>query len=179
MLVMIPLALDEVIAMGQYVVRSLKAGEPFLRTFLRGGADPAARADERPGFEAPLKTQVAAATWGVTVPWTLAASSALGAWLMFTPLVFGTTAAMADGDHIVGGLAITVAIIAMAEVARPLRFVNVGFGLWLVAAPWLMSGASGLATANSVIAGLALVALSLPRGRRSGEHYGGWDRFVV
>jgi len=180
MLVMIPLALDEVIAMGQYVVRSLKAGQPFLRTFLMGGADPASQPDERPAFEAPLKTQVAAATWGVTVPWTLAASTVLGAWLMFTPLVFGTSGAMADSDHIVGGLVITVAIIAMAEVARPLRFVNVAFGLWLVAAPWLLSGVpSGLATVNSVIVGLALVGLSLPRGRRSAEHYGGWDRFVV
>ncbi|HUE44741.1 MAG TPA: vitamin K epoxide reductase family protein [Aestuariivirgaceae bacterium] len=180
MLVMIPLALDEVIAMGQYVLRSRKAGEPFLRIFLRGGPDPAARPDDRPGFEAPLKTQVSAATWGVTVPWTLAAFSGLGAWLMFTPLIFGTTGSMADSDHIVGGLVITIAIIAMAEVARPLRFVNVGFGLWLVAAPWLLSGAgSGLATVNSVIAGLALVALSLPRGRRSAEHYGDWDRFVV
>jgi hypothetical protein len=79
------------------------------------------------------------------VPWQLAAASVLGAWLMFTPLVFGTTGAMADSDHIVGGLVITVAIIAMAEVARPLRFVNVGFGLWLVAAPWLLSGAGSSA----------------------------------
>ncbi|MFW6076528.1 MAG: NAD-dependent epimerase/dehydratase family protein, partial [Hyphomicrobiales bacterium] len=117
MLVMIPLALDEVIAMGQYMVRSLKAGQPFLRTFLMGGPDPASRPDDRPGFEAPLKTQVAAATWGVTVPWTLVATSVLGAWLMFTPLVFGTTAGMANSDHIVGGLVITVSIIAMAEVA--------------------------------------------------------------
>jgi hypothetical protein len=179
-LVMIPLALDEVIAMGQYMVRSCKAGGPFLRTFLRGGPDPAARAEDRPGFEAPLKAQVAAATWGVTVPWQLAAASGLGAWLMFTPLVFATSGAMADSDHIVGGLVITVAVIAMAEVARPFRLVNVGSGLWLVAAPWLLSDVpSGLATANSVIAGLALVALSLPRGRRSAERYGSWDRFVV
>jgi hypothetical protein len=85
MLVMIPLALDEVIAMGQYMLRSLKAGQPFLRTFLIGGPDPAARPDDRPGFEAPLRTQIAAATWGVTVPWTLVATSVLGAWLMFTP----------------------------------------------------------------------------------------------
>jgi nucleoside-diphosphate-sugar epimerase len=180
MLVMIPLALDEVIAMGQYMVRSLKAGEPFLRTFLMGGRDPAAEPDERPGFEAPLKTQIAAATWGVTVPWTLAAAAGLGAWLMFTPLVFGTADTMADSDHMVGGLVVTVAIIAMAEVARPVRFVNVLFGLWLIAAPWLLSGVpSALATAHSVAVGIALIALSLPRGRRSEEHYGGWERFVV
>ena len=180
MLVMIPLALDEVIAMGQYMLRALKAGEPFWRTFVMGGRDPAARPDERPGFEAPLKTQLAAAAWGVTVPWTLAVACVLGVWLMFTPLVFGTRLAMADSDHIVGGLAITISIIAMAEVARPLRFLNLPLGLWLIAAPWLLSGVpSGFATVNSVIAGLALIALSLPRGRRSAEHYGGWDRLVV
>jgi hypothetical protein len=33
--------------------------------------------------------------------------------------------------------------------------------------------------ANSLLVGAALIALSLPRGRRSAEHYGGWDRFVV
>src|SRR3546814_7279513 len=31
MLVMIPLALDEVVAMGQYMLRSMRAGRPFLR----------------------------------------------------------------------------------------------------------------------------------------------------
>jgi hypothetical protein len=87
---------------------------------------------------------------------------------------------MADSDHIVGGLVITVAIVAMAEVARPLRFINVALGLWLIAAPWLLDGAgSWVAVADSLLAGAALIALSLPRGRRSAEHYGGWDRFVV
>ena len=180
MLVMIPLALDEVIAMGQYMLRSLQAGEPFLRTFLMGGPDPAAKPDQRPGFEAPLQTQVAAAAWGVTMPWTLIAASVLGAWLMFTPLVFATTLAMADSDHVVGGLAVTISIIAMAEVARPLRFLNLPLGLWLIAAPWLLSGVpSTVAVLHGVAAGLALMGLSLPRGRRSQEHYGGWDRFVV
>jgi hypothetical protein len=30
-----------------------------------------------------------------------------------------------------------------------------------------------------VIVGLALIGISLPRGRRSEEHYGGWDRLIV
>ena len=180
MLVMIPLALDEVIAMGQYMLRALQAGEPFWRTFLMGGRDPAARPDDRPGLAAPLQSQFAAAAWGVTVPWTLAAATGLGAWLMFTPLVFGTVDTMADSDHIVGGLAVTISVIAMAEVARPLRFLNLPLGLWLIAAPWLLSGVpSSVAALHGVAAGVALLALSLPRGRRSKEHYGGWDRFVM
>ena len=39
-----PISLDEVIATGQYMVRSVQAGRPFLRTFLAGGPDPAALA---------------------------------------------------------------------------------------------------------------------------------------
>ena len=30
-----------------------------------------------------------------------------------------------------------------------------------------------------LVAGLALIGLSLPRGRRSAEHYAGWDRLVL
>ena len=86
---------------------------------------------------------------------------------------------MADSDHVVGALVITVAVIATAEVARALRFINAGFGLWLVTAPWMLDGASMLAAWASVGIGLGLVALSLPRGARSKEHYASWDRYVV
>jgi hypothetical protein len=30
-----------------------------------------------------------------------------------------------------------------------------------------------------VVAGSGLAALSLPRGTRSREHYGGWDRYIL
>lgn len=116
---------------------------------------------------------------GITLPWTLLASMAIGAVLMFTRLLFGSQGAVANSDHVVGALAITVAIIATAEVARPLRFVNVLLGAWLMIAPWALQGASGLGTAASIVLGLVLAALSLPRGRRSSEHYASWDRFVV
>lgn len=113
------------------------------------------------------------------MPWTLAASIAVGVLLMLTRLVFGTTSAMANSDHVIGALVLTVAIIATAEVARALRFVNAAFGAWLVAAPFLLDGANGSATVASVILGLALVGLSLPRGKRSREHYAGWDKYVL
>lgn len=179
MLVMIPLALDEVVAMGQYMVRSDRAGRPLFRTFFQGGPDPAGQRDRRPGFGAPLRTQFQAMAWGVTVPWQLAASCVVGAWLMFSPAIFGTQGALADSDHLVGAMIITIAVIAMAEVARPLRFLNVPFGLWLVAALWLLQGATIEAGLSGVVSGLLVVGLNLPRGRRSKEHYAGWDRVVV
>jgi nucleoside-diphosphate-sugar epimerase len=180
MLIMIPLTLDEVVAMGQYMLRSVGAGRPFWRTFFRGGPDPLARVDTRyTGFEAPISKQVSAASWGVTLPWTLLASCVLGAWLMFSRMTFATAGAIANNEHVIGALVITIAICAMAEVARPLRFLNLLFGLWMLAAPLLLAGAHARAVANDMLTGLLLIALSLPRGARSPEHYGAWDHYVV
>ncbi len=179
MLIMIPYSLDELVAMGQFLVQGHGRGEPFWRTFFMGGADPNGGHDHKPGFEAPLSAVVASAARGVTVPWTLVASAILGIWLMFSRLIFGTVPPMADSDHLVGALIITVAVIAMAEVGRALRFVNALLGLWLIAAPWLVSGAGTVATWASVMVGVAVILLSLSRGSRSDEHYGSWDRYIV
>ncbi len=178
MLVMIPFAIDEVVAMGQYLWWVHCTGKPVWRTFFRGGAVEGGKADAADALSSPR------GFWqdtvrGITLPWTLLASIAIGAILMFTRLLFGSQGTMANSDHVVGALAITVAIIATAEVARPLRFVNVLLGAWLIIAPWALQGASGLGTAASVVLGLVLAALSLPRGRRSSEHYASWDRFVI
>lgn len=178
MLIMIPFALDEVIAMGQFLYWSWCQGKPLMTVFFRGDAVEGGRENNSDALTSP------AAFWadtirGVTLPWTLGASMFIGAFLMLTRLVLGTSGTMANGDHIVGSLTLTVAIIATAEVARPLRFINVLFGIWLVAAPWLLDGASTVSTAISVVLGFALIGCSLPRGRRSKEHYAGWDRYVI
>ena len=179
MLIMIPLSLDELVAMGQFLVQSHRRGEPFWRTFFKGGAQPYQGQGEHAEFDAPLAASLASAVRGVNLPWTLVASALLGAFLMFTRIVFGTVPPMANSDHLVGALIVTFAVMAMAEVGRTLRFVNIGFGLWLVFAPWLLAGASTFASWVGVLIGLSVVALSLPRGKSSSEHYGAWDRLVV
>ncbi len=179
MLVMIPYMLDEVVAMVQFQTASTRRGRPFWRTFFMGDAMPGGGRDDKPGVGDAVPRAVASALRGVTVPWTLAASVVLGVWIMFSRLTFGTVPPMADSDHLVGALVVTTAVIAMAEVTRAARFLNLLFAAWLVAAPWLLDGAGGVAAAHSVIAGIVLAGLSLPRGRLSGERYGGWDRYVV
>ncbi|PLU83153.1 hypothetical protein BMJ22_07020, partial [Sinorhizobium medicae] len=62
---------------------------------------------------------------------------------------------------------------------RPVRFLNVVLGAWVAASPLLLDGGSAIGTLADVAMGLALIALSLPRGTRSEEHYGGWDRAIV
>ncbi len=178
MLIMIPFALDEVIAMGQYLYWSKREGKPLIKTFFKGGAAPGGEVDENDYMSSP-STIWNDTVRGVTLPWTLTASMAVGAFLMLTRLVLGTEGAMANSDHLIGALVITVAIIATAEVARALRFLNIAFGLWLAIAPFVLSGGNSASTIVSLAAGVALIGLSLPRGRRSQEHYAGWDRFVL
>src|SRR3546814_5722185 len=94
-------------------------------------------------------------------------------------MILGSEGAMANSDHVVGSLVITVAIIATAEVARALRFINVALGAWLIAAPFLLTGVGHVGAIMSVVVGIELIGLSLPRGKRSAEHYASWDKYVI
>jgi len=179
MAVMIPYALNEFVAMGQFLVWARKQGKPFWRTFWEGDAMEGGSADTSKGLVATPREQIAQATRGVTYPWTLLLSMAIGVWLTFTRVTFDSAGAMADSDHMVGLLVLTFTIIALAEVGRATRFINIPFGIWLIAAPWLLDGvASPLAIWNGVICGVLLIALAIPRGKIR-DSYAGWDRYIV
>jgi uncharacterized membrane protein len=179
MAVMIPYSLNEFVAMGQFLVWSRKQGKPFWRTFWTGDAMDGGSDDTSKGLAAAPREQWAQATRGVTYPWTLMLSIAIGVWLTFTRLSLDSFGAMANSDHLVGLLVVTFTIIALAEVARSVRFINIAFGAWLIAAPWLLDGvASPLAAWSGVICGVLLIVLALPRGRIR-DSYAGWDRYIV
>ena len=179
MTVMIPYSLNEFVAMGQFLVSARKQGKPFWRTFWTGDAMEGGSDDTSKGLVATPREQIAQATRGVTYPWTLTLSIAIGVWLTFTRVAFDSSGAMADSDHLVGLLVVTFSIMAWAEVGRAIRFINIPLGAWLMAAPWLLDGiASPLATWNGVICGAILIALAIPRGRIK-DSYAGWDRYVV
>ncbi|HEX6266076.1 MAG TPA: vitamin K epoxide reductase family protein [Burkholderiales bacterium] len=176
MIVQIPYSLDELLATGQFLLRRRRAGQNLLRVFLFGGTDegrppgtPPAEFERAPGQV--LRDMLAG---GVNLPWNLAASMLIGGWLMFTRLALGATGAMANADHLIGALVITVSAIACAEVARPLRFLNILLGGALLVTPFAFGGA----LVPSLLCGLALVLLSLRRGRIDGR-YGSWNRYLV
>jgi hypothetical protein len=175
MLVMIALTLDEVVAMGQYLVQARREGQPLWQVFWLGGTLAEGARAERP--TRPAVVSAKAMVWGVALPWNLLASAAVGLWLMAAPSVLGSTPPISHSDHLLGALVVTVAVIALADVGRALRFVNVLFGAWFIAAPWLLSGGTAVSAGNDVIAGVALILLSLPRGP-VGERYGSWQRFI-
>jgi nucleoside-diphosphate-sugar epimerase len=178
--VLIPYSLDELVATYQFLMQSKRAGRSLWRTFWVGGSLPGGGCDANPDIDSPpgvvLKTFL---TGGVTFPRTLVLCVAIGALLMCTRLLFGTEGAMANSDHVIGCLIITIAVTALAEVGRPVRLLNVPVGAWLIVAPFVLEGATMLASIAGVLMGGALILLSLPRGRLSGEHYGGWDKVIV
>ncbi|HET6467908.1 MAG TPA: NAD-dependent epimerase/dehydratase family protein [Geminicoccaceae bacterium] len=178
--ILIPYSIDEVLATLQFLWRSWRADRPFWRTFFQGGAPLAEGQDPVRDLELPASAFLREfVQGGVNYPWQLVSCVAIGVLLMATPLLLGTRAPLAHSDHVMGCLAIAIAVTAMAEVVRPIRFLNVLVGLWVAASPFLLAGGGDVATVADVVLGLGLAALSLPRGSISGEHYGGWDRLIL
>jgi hypothetical protein len=176
MLIMVSLTLDEVVAMGEFLLVARREGQPLWRTFWAGGtlseASGGGPVTVRPDVVSP-----AATVWGVTVPWSLVGSITLGLWLMFVPDVFGSRPPAAHSDHLVGALIVTFATVALADVGRMARFVNVPLGVWVMAAPWLLDGATAGTAWSDAIVGALVILLSVPRGRVV-ERYGGFERFI-
>lgn len=184
MLAQIPYSLDELVATTLFLRRRKRQGHALLRVFFRGDTDDEARGEgggrsgERDDFaQGPVSFVVDMMGGGVTLPWSLAASLAIGVWLMLTRLTLGTGGGMADADHLIGSLVVTVTVVALAEVARPLRFLNMALGAALLVTP-IAFGADVAATAASLACGTALIALAVPRGPVR-NRYGGWSRLLA
>ena len=177
MLIQIPYSVDELIATCQFLYRRHRAGKPVLRIFLTGDTDDGQdeRTDE--SFEQrPLALIHDMVAGGTGISWGLGLTVLISVWLMFTRLTLGTEGALADADHLIGALALTIAVTAMAETARPLRFLNLFLGGALAICALVMDGTL-IQRGADVLAGLALMAASIPRGTIR-NHYGGWSRFV-
>ena len=177
MLWMISLSFDEVVAMVQLLRRRTDEGASLWHAFWMGGhlseGDAGVPEGERADLDRP-----AGMFWGVSLPWYLLGAMALGFWLMLSPTVFGTQGPLANSSHLTGALVVAFAVIATAEPARALRFLNVPLGLWAIAAPWLLGAPSTLALASGVAAGALLVALNLPKGTIR-DRYGFWQPYIV
>lgn len=178
MLLQIPYSLDELVATGQFLKRRRRAGESVLRTFFRGDTDTGA--DEPPVSEfdrSPAQVVRDMVSGGVNAPWNLTVCMLIGMWLMFTRVTLDAEGRMADADHVIGALVVTVSVIAFAEVARPVRFLNAAFGAALLVTPFIFD-ASGPQTVSSVVCGLALIGASLRRGTVR-QRYADWNRLIV
>lgn len=177
MLIQIPYSFDELVATGQFLYRRKKAGRSLLKVFFTGDTDDGDWQDDEDSFrQKPRRILREMLGGGVSIPWNLALCVLIGGWLMLTRMSFGTTGGMADADHLIGALVITVAVTCFAETARLFRFVIIPLGAALLITPFVYEvTTAGLV--NSLVCGVALIALSLRRGPAY-YSYGSWDRFV-
>lgn len=180
MLPMIPLEVDEVIAMGQHLRGSGSRGESLWKVFWKGGAAEGTTEDER----SPAISELAAhpgrigkaSLWGVSAPWSLIAASVVAIWCMASPGALGFTGTAADVAHLGGAMALTIAVVAMSEPLRAGRFLNVLAGLALAILPWL-GDADTAARVSLGVSGLVIAALAWPRGPIY-ERFGTWQRLI-
>lgn len=178
MLIQIPYSLDELVATSEFLYRRKKQGRPLLRIFFTGDTDDGEWEDKEDNFEQPPSAIIREMlSGGVTLPWNLMLCIPIGVWLLFTRLTLGAEGGMANADHIIGALALTVTITALAESGRAVRFLLLPLGAALFITPFLY-GAGITALIASFICGAALIALSFPRGKIINS-YGLWDRAIV
>jgi len=185
MLIMIAPAIDEVVAMGQFLVGARREGKPFWHMFWIGGTLDQYQTTGPPDSPATVRwrqrstaARVIGAMDLTNVPWNLLLSAALGVWLMAAPAVLGIDGGAADSHYLAGALVVTWAVIAFGQVARPVRLLNILMGLWVAAAPWLVSGGNDLSRWADVSVGVLLIILSIRRGRID-EQFGGWNRWLI
>ncbi len=121
MLMIIPLTVDEVCATLQFMRHSRKKGHSLWKTFWGGTSIAEGTDDPRtPPFGASYLKLFKAMCWGVTIPWNLAFSAAVGIFAMF------------QGDFIPGALITVFSVISWGEVTRIFRYAIVPLGVWLV-----------------------------------------------
>lgn len=177
MVVQIPYSFDELVASGEFLWRKYKAGRPWLKIFFTGDMEDGEPNISHDNFEQTPYTIIKdIVNGGVSFPWNLLVCIGIGIWLMFTRLTLDASGNMAHADHLIGALVVTTAVTALAETARPVRFLlmPLGFGLFITSS---LYGASVLAIASGILCSLALMTLSIRRGSII-SRYGAWENII-
>lgn len=179
MLVMIPLAADEVVAMMQFMADVRRRGDSLWTNFWHGGTMEGGEEEDRsaPTWPANANELGRAGARGVTVTWRLLVCAAVGLVVMAAPGLLRLDTGIASHFWIVGPLITTVSVVAWADVLRAVRFVNLVLALWLAAAPIaLPAGTSALAA--GILLAVAVSFLTLRRGSIR-ESYAGWNERIL
>lgn len=163
MLLMVPPAIDEVVATVQVMLEAKKDKLSLWKVFWKGAPYHYSYIVKK---EEPFHLSLS-----------LLASTVLGCWLMYSPAFFQAESLASHSNHVLGALIVTMAIIATADVGRPLRFANCFFGLVLAASIWFLPGAGVEYKLNSIVVGILVFFLSVPRGRIS-DHFGNYDSWI-
>lgn len=109
--------------------------------------------------------------------WARILAIVLGLWLEAAPAVLGYGGLAAKGDRVVAPLIVGFAVVAVAEVMRPLRWVTLVLGIWLIIQAWTF-GYPPAAAANASGVGVVVAICAFVRGVIRQRYGGGWSALM-
>lgn len=165
MLLMVPPAIDEVVASAQFLFHVRKEGKPFWKVFWLGDSETKFN-EAIPGVKSPKGSIIH-----------LVGLVGLGTWLMWTPYVLDLNSYLADRTYIIAALVLTFSIIAFSEIARLVRIINVPLGIWLLSLAFSSELMTSFDQWNFILTGIGMILLSVPRGKKQ-ERFGDLDGII-
>jgi hypothetical protein len=177
LLLSVPLAVHETIAAGQFLLTAKRQKKSLWQVFWFGGTITGAGACDPDRRHYSFTQRWIASVQGVTVPLAIGVQLLIGLWLMSMPDILSFNGRAADFNHLFGALVVTVATVAIAEVTRIARFINMILGLILVITAYPFFSHFHVVFFSNLICGLALIKVSLSKGLIV-ERYAGWDKYI-
>lgn len=177
LLISVPLAVHESIAMGQFLVLAYQQKKNLWHIFWLGGNVLGYEGKDPNRTCWSLRQRWAASIQGVSLPWAILVQGIVGIWLMARPSILPYTVQSADCDHWMGAIIVTVAAVASAEVTRTARFVNVIAGVIVLILTLIFSSGSLVILMSGLVSGIVLIIASLPKGVIV-ERYASWNRRI-
>jgi hypothetical protein len=110
--------------------------------------------------------------------WLQVCNIILGIWLLVSPDILGLSPHVARLGRIAGPVAIFIAVLALRDVTRGARVVNIVTGLFLLISIPAAQGATTLDYVNGTVVGWLLIVFALPRGAVHQRMDGGWCAIV-
>ena len=177
LLISVPLAVHESIAVGQFLVLTYKQKKNFWQTFWLGGNVLGYEGKDPDRIPWSIRQRWAGSVQGVSLPWLIIVQAIVGVWLMVRPSILPFNIESANCDHWMGAIIVTVAAVAAAEVTRTARFVNVIAGVMVLILTLVFSSESTAVLISGIASSVILIIASIPRGVII-ERYASWNRLI-
>jgi len=177
LLISVPLAVHESIAVGQFLVLTYKQKKNFWQTFWLGGNVTGYEGKDPDRKRWSLKQRWRGSVQGVSLPWLIIVQAIIGVWLMARPNILPYNIESANCDHWMGAIIVTIAAVAAAEVTRTARIFNVIAGVVVLILTLVYASGSTAILISGITSAVILMIVSIPRGIII-ERYASWNRFI-
>lgn len=177
LLISVPLAVHESIAVGQFLVLAHKQKKSAWQFFWLGGNVLGYDGKDPDRIYWSIRQRWFASYQGISLPWFINVQAFVGVWLMIRPDVLPYNIQSANCDHWMGAIIFTIAAVATAEVTRTARFFNLIAGVVVLILTLIFASGSTPILISGIASAVVLIIVSIPKGIIV-ERYASWDRFI-